>query len=167
MAPKPRRRLGVPSSMGLRQPSLTKSRRRVLVALTLAAASATLAAVLARAREPSYRGHPLSAWIKAISPRNQQSLEPGCTYDDAPEAIIHMGTNSLPFLVKWLSYQCGATPVRDFVNWAIEKCASELDFKSAQSGKKNHGPWVSLAEQHESIYQSALVGSFPRLDTLS
>jgi hypothetical protein len=108
--------------MGLRQPSLGKGRRTILIALALAAA-AVFAVLLARAGEPSYNGHRLSSWVKLLSPRNLQDFGPGCRKTgEAEEAIRSMGTNSLPYLVKWLSYQGGPTPVRDAVKWGIAKC---------------------------------------------
>ncbi len=119
----PNRDPGVQCEMGL-QPFLEKRRRTVFVAILLAAASAVFVALLARPGEPSYNGHRLSSWVKVNGPNNAQNFGPDCTAREAPDAIRSMGTNCLPYLVEWLSYNGGPTPVRDAVNKGIEKCPS-------------------------------------------
>jgi HEAT repeat protein len=96
------------------------SRRTVSVSLIFATACVIVAILLAR-KEPSYCGYPLSNWVKLLSDINEQDFGPDCTQDKAPDAIVAIGTNALPFLVEWLKYEGGATPVRDVVYKGVQK----------------------------------------------
>jgi len=49
--------------------------------------------------EPQYQGKRLSSWLLDNGPF------PSGHQEGAGEAIVQMGTNALPFLLKWLSYQ--------------------------------------------------------------
>lgn len=98
-----------------------RSRRTVLIALIFAAACLIVVVLLTGKKEPSYGGYPLSNWVKLLSDINEQDFGPDCTHDKAPDAIIAIGTNALPFLVEWLKYEGGPTPVRDAINRTIEK----------------------------------------------
>jgi hypothetical protein len=97
-----------------------RSRRTILVALICATACVVVAISLPR-KEPSHAGYSLSCWVKLLSDINEQDFGPDCTHDKAPDAIVAIGTNALPFLVEWLKYEGGRTPVRDAVNWSIQK----------------------------------------------
>ena len=54
-------------------------------------------------REPEYNGWKLSQWLEACAGRSPKEYPPG--YSVAAEAVQHMGTNALPFLIKWIQYQ--------------------------------------------------------------
>jgi hypothetical protein len=51
-----------------------------------------------REREPDYAGVPLSTWV--IRCNNNIRFD-----SEACEAIGHMGTNGLPFLIRWIQYE--------------------------------------------------------------
>jgi hypothetical protein len=51
--------------------------------------------------EPSYRGRSLSEWVGFLAP----SVEPTAAVKEAEEAIRHIGTNALPYLLKWIQYE--------------------------------------------------------------
>lgn len=72
--------------------------RRLLIVLAI---FATLAIILFALipREPKYQGRTLSEWIKDSAPR--RSPDPEQTR--AVEAVRHIGTNGLPWLIKWIS----------------------------------------------------------------
>src|SRR5260221_5062014 len=53
-----------------------------------------------REHEPTYAGKRLSEWVARLSSKN--SLEGD---SEAENAIRHIGTNSLPYLLKWISYE--------------------------------------------------------------
>jgi len=55
-------------------------------------------------REPEYNGVPLSKWLERYDGVNIQ----------ATEAIQHIGTNALPYLVRWIQYK--APGWRNFLN---------------------------------------------------
>lgn len=98
-----------------------RSRRTVLVALIFATACVIAAILLTRKKEPSYGGYPLSNWVKLLSDINEEDFGPDCTQDQAPDAIVAIGTNALPFLVEWLQYKGGPTPVRDAVYKGVQE----------------------------------------------
>jgi hypothetical protein len=59
-----------------------------------------------RDREPEYNGVPLSTWLKGYG-------NPQATYSDdsleallkARSAVCHIGTNALPFFLRWIQYE--------------------------------------------------------------
>ncbi len=72
-------------------------RRRLLIVLAVCAAVVALVIALIP-REPRYDGRTLSEWIADSAPR--KSPDPEQTR--AVEAVRHIGTNGLPWLVKWI-----------------------------------------------------------------
>src|SRR5580765_2352257 len=54
-------------------------------------------------REPQYKGRSLTQW--AILLNGGYANEPDISRHDAEEAIRHIGTNGLPFYLKWLLYK--------------------------------------------------------------
>jgi hypothetical protein len=76
-------------------------RRRRIVWMTLACGLVTLAAILAlRDREPRYEGRSLSEWIDLAG-----GVDPTIPEPAVADAIRHIGTNALPWLVRWLRYE--------------------------------------------------------------
>src|SRR5215468_1695760 len=72
-------------------------RKLLIVLAVLAAIIAIVVALIPR--EPKYHGRTLSEWIKDSAPR--KSPDPETTR--AIEAVRHIGTNGLPWLLKWIS----------------------------------------------------------------
>ena len=73
-------------------------RRRTFFILLGSVASITFAMLLwPREREPEYNGVPLSEWITHFYTDGYTS--------EAAEAIQHIGTNALPYLVRWIQYE--------------------------------------------------------------
>src|SRR6266480_1197120 len=56
---------------------------------------------LFREREPEYGGKRLSEWVQVLGAHAAN----GGDAHLADEAIRHIGTNALPYLLKWLSYE--------------------------------------------------------------
>jgi hypothetical protein len=54
-----------------------------------------------REREPEYNGGALSAWLARCGSTNQAESRA------AVDAIRHIGTNALPFLLRWIQYEPG------------------------------------------------------------
>jgi HEAT repeat protein len=71
--------------------------RRILLGLAVCAALVIIVLAFIP-REPRYKGRALSEWIRDSAPRH--SPEPETTR--AIEAVRHIGTNGLPWLVQWL-----------------------------------------------------------------
>lgn len=59
--------------------------------------------VLKPADEPNYQSRPLSEWLAIYQSDvcGQQSSE----FEEAREAVIHIGTNALPYLLKCIRYE--------------------------------------------------------------
>jgi len=55
-----------------------------------------LVAVLSGPREPEYGGRRLSEWVLRLNPVGSAAAK------EAEEAIRHIGTNALPYLLKWI-----------------------------------------------------------------
>src|SRR5713101_300132 len=53
-------------------------------------------------REPEYNGLKLSEWLKACAGISTLPDVPG--YSKAADAVQHLGTNALPWLIKWTLY---------------------------------------------------------------
>jgi hypothetical protein len=71
--------------------------RRIVIGLAVCAVLVVLVFALIP-REPKYEGRTLSEWIRDSAPR--RSPDPETT--KAIEAVRHIGTNGLPWLVKWI-----------------------------------------------------------------
>lgn len=67
-------------------------------------------AALPRDHEPIYQGRALSDWV--ISERRAEMHE--IPEKGPEEAILHIGTNGLPYLVKWLAYSAPRRDLRLF-----------------------------------------------------
>jgi hypothetical protein len=70
--------------------------KKLALLLVAPLAASLLLAILTSDSEPSYQGAPLRWWI--VYPSTMKS--PEVVHD----ALLHMGTNALPLLVKWACY---------------------------------------------------------------
>ncbi len=72
---------------------------------------AAVALVLSRDREAEYKGRTLTEWLLVYSPQGfdaPRSYVPGrraAERREAAEAVREIGTNALPWLVKWVRYE--------------------------------------------------------------
>jgi hypothetical protein len=86
----------------------------------LAVAATAVIALLTREREPSYHGKPLAFWIAQFCPQNPPShLE-----EEAEEAVRHIGTNAIPYLLRWMRYEEPST--RPFPKVVVDTIMSHL-----------------------------------------
>ena len=82
-----------------------------MVALALGVAGVLAALVWLGEKEPAYEGKKLSEWVKAIGTigsgegRDRGRME-------AEKAVRHIGTNALPWLLKWIRYEKPAWKVK-------------------------------------------------------
>src|SRR5579864_1311590 len=81
-------------------------RTKVIGLLLLLATTAYVALIARRAREPDYKGKPLSFWAEGgysdmLASRSQAPL----TAEDFRHAILTIGTNAQPWLLKWIAYE--------------------------------------------------------------
>ncbi len=90
----------------------------LLLPLLVVAFVAGLTLTRAR-REPYYQGRPLSHWIHEYRSLNSSSDVPPEALETATNAISHIGTNGLPFLLHWMEYEPGL--LRDRLTRARDK----------------------------------------------
>jgi len=123
-------------------------RRRLLLILLGCVASIVLASFFwPREREPEYNGVPLSAWLKGYEFHSMPPEMP----EPPPKtvsAIRHIGTNALPFLVRWIQY--------DEPRWrySVNRVASKLP-PALLYGRA--GRWL-LADRAQDRAKRAVVG---------
>jgi hypothetical protein len=78
-----------------------KRRHQITLGLALLSAGLVAVALLIRGREPHYAGHSLTYWLaSSVSLEWQRDGSP--TQGDVARAISAIGTNSIPYLLKWL-----------------------------------------------------------------
>jgi HEAT repeat protein len=70
-----------------------------------------------RSREPSYQGKRLSQWMDVLVPSDDAPDD--ASHKQATEAIRHIGTNALPFLLAELQYK--ESPFDKALDWLNEK----------------------------------------------
>jgi HEAT repeat protein len=88
-------------------------RRKVVIAVACMAAVAALSSLRLREPEPTYHGRPLSEWIEQYRLKGGREYSPPHFSPDfspfeeavAAEAIQHIGTNAIPWLLDWMSYK--------------------------------------------------------------
>lgn len=109
--------------------------------LVLIIASACLAFRALRPTEPTYKGHPLSFWIEEYRVENQLSqndeLAPRRTAE-ARTAILAIGPEGLPFLVKWMRYRPRLWGTR-FLTWAPYRFRNKVDLAMFAQARANRG----------------------------
>src|SRR6266481_4935661 len=79
-------------------------RRRTIIAVLAGCGLAFVIALLVftRASEPRYNGRSLSRWLKI----ERDSMSATVTGNpEAEDAVRHIGTNALPYLIKLLDYE--------------------------------------------------------------
>jgi len=80
------------------------SKHKVHVTLLIAVLFAALLVVLTREREPEYGGRKLSEWVLGLRADSADARE------QSREAIRAIGTNAVPYLVKWVRYEMPLWP---------------------------------------------------------
>ena len=87
-----------------------RSRRWILLAGAVAAVA--LLVLLTRDREPSCQGRSLSAWLQVYA----RELDDPPSDRKAEAAIRQIGTNALPFLVRWVRHESTGDALKRMVN---------------------------------------------------
>lgn len=76
-----------------------RKRRQLLILLASVAALLALLGLLPREREPHYNGRSLSEWLSLYAQAS------GPTRSTAEDAVRHIGTNALPWLLQDVAYE--------------------------------------------------------------
>src|SRR3954468_23516674 len=74
--------------------------RRVILILLLVVVVAALVAIFSREREPQYGGKSLGEWVEEAWPPGSFPFAQA----QASVAIQNVGTNAVPYLLKWICY---------------------------------------------------------------
>jgi len=83
-------------------------------------------------REPEYRGKKLSEWVESgWSPGSYYFEMPDRLFEESRDAVRHIGTNALPYLLEWIRYEPPKwkNGVRGAVNWMLEKANLSKKFR--------------------------------------
>ena len=97
----------------------TTKRRKRLAFVVLAVISSVVAyGLLKRNDEPKYQGRYLSDWIKQYDPQfipqdaSLRRIDREKQEADAATALQNIGTNALPYLMKWMAYEPSAWRIK-------------------------------------------------------
>jgi hypothetical protein len=92
-----------------------KRRRLFIIIVAVLAAVILVFTLWPREREPEYNGITLTAWLSQYGSRNSLGI------DEAPDAIRHIGTNALPYLIRWIQYESGwkDSMARKVAKWPV------------------------------------------------
>jgi hypothetical protein len=97
---------GISPTLAHVQPAMSK-RRKILLLLAGLVLAFGVYMLFIRESEPSYKGKPLSFWVEGLNPSpartNRADRSPGVP--EAPEAIRQIGSNAIPYLLKWIQYE--------------------------------------------------------------
>lgn len=89
---------------------------------------------LAREHEPSYKGKPITFWIReGYWPRSPSSK---ITPDQAREAVLAVGTNALPFYVKLLQTPTDSAFKQKFHAWQDQHPWMKLNLMGTMAGQR-------------------------------
>ncbi len=104
-----------------------------------------------RNREPRYEGRSLSQWLDVCS---EKSGPP----EGAVDAVRHIGTNAVPFLVTWTQQTQGLTP------WKQRLLVNVLSWKSGAPGKELLLKLITARQPQEwrAAYGFAILGETAR-----
>lgn len=80
-----------------------QKRRRVFTLLALAVLLTVAYFVLKPIDEPKYQGRSLSEWLAIY--RSDVYLQQTPEFEEARQAVLNIGTNALPYLLKWIRYE--------------------------------------------------------------
>src|SRR5947207_12947583 len=91
------------ASSSERPPGTFRLRKRRIIWVLAGSALAALAVTLAlpTERQPEYGGRKLEEWLKLYA-ESRSSFTDG---QEAAEAVRHIGTNALPWLLEWTDYE--------------------------------------------------------------
>ncbi len=107
-----------------------KRRWRILLVVAGCGVVAAVALVLSRDSEPEYKGRTLTEWLLVYSdpgfyphgglPRGRLTAEGG----EAADAVRHIGTNALPWLLKWVRYEGDGSSINRLRQTAVWRLPS-------------------------------------------
>src|SRR6516165_9242086 len=83
-----------------------EKRKRLLLTLGFTVLALVLLFALTRTHEPTAHGKPLSYWVEIYSgPVIARPATAPQARAEAEAAIKQIGTNAIPFLLKWMDYE--------------------------------------------------------------
>jgi hypothetical protein len=107
------------------------TRRFILLVFASGVLGIVLYVVLSHPREPSYNGRSLSSWLERFHTPEGLLADP----PEAGDAIRHMGTNAVPFLLECLRYEGISTKSRFFgaIRDLLRRCGIASDTPAGQT----------------------------------
>jgi len=93
-------------------------KRRIYLALLLLAVAGLVSLIVAgalREREPTYEGKKLSEWLREYRFPPFTIIQEGSGHSEIEDAIHDIGTNAVPYLLKWIRYERPAWRLKLYV----------------------------------------------------
>src|SRR5262245_26241822 len=90
-------------------------KRAAIAAMALALAAAVAFQLIRSDLGPSYANLPLSVWVEILG-----TPEHGRRHSGAEQAIVNLGTNSIPLLCSWIAYEPQPDKCKQFAVYLIE-----------------------------------------------
>jgi hypothetical protein len=116
-------------------------KKRWLIGLAAAAVVAIVFAVIwPRDHQLEYKGKALSEWLLVLG-KPDPDWDAGPQVDEAMAAVRHIGTNGIPFLLKWIQYRPPAW--RTNINNALSRLPGNHNFELSEPVRPALG-WVGL-----------------------
>ena len=138
---------------------VTMKRKKGIILLTGAIVVVGLCFVVFGDREsqPEYQGRSLSSWLAVYD-----DLDP-TTFEQAEEAVLHIGTNALPCLLRWIQYEPPAwrASLKGVVPSRIWDNGSFQDFIAGRAGRR-----AAYARDGFRILGTNAVAALPELEKL-
>ena len=91
---------------------VTPKRRKWVLAMAVVAVATTLIALLTRSNEPTCQGKTLTKWVEIYGQEIDSAVQGSPVRHEGADAIRTIGTNALPFLVEWTSFDAPDSSVR-------------------------------------------------------
>lgn len=132
---------------------MTKCRKILLLIAGLLVATAVVWTVIP-SDEPTYHGRKLSYWVTSFGPFSVKVSAK--LKDDAREAIQAMGTNAVPYLLRWVQYEPTdkVRKLRDWINAGKKKLGLEINLYDEQQMLGANAVFAFSALQGEAKAQS-------------
>jgi hypothetical protein len=100
--------------------SLMRKPTKILLVAVLAIAVASVIIAVARSKEPTYNGYPLTYWLQLRQEQAKARRPPAAGPDESQRAIFAIGTNAIPWLLAWIRYEPNPVPqpILNRVQWS-------------------------------------------------
>jgi hypothetical protein len=144
---------------------VTSKRRKWVILAGCAAFAAAAFLVLKRPSEPSYVGHSLSQWAKWAA-----STPPPAGLPVPPsDAIRHIGTNAIPYALKWIAESDTGSAKYRLLFWAATRLPKTFRPRGRYEWAGNY-QHLAIAREGVAVFRAlgpASVSAIPQLENMA